>query len=183
MRALGPRNLVLVGFMGTGKTTLGRAVARLLGRPFQDTDALVVARVGIPIPQIFAREGDAGFRRHEAAVVASAAALTGRVLATGGGVLSEPENVRALRANGILVALLARPEVILERVGGARAGVRRPLLNVPDPLAQIRELLAAREPIYGLADLRLDTSDLGQKQAARALLERIAAEGERLPRG
>lgn len=169
--------------MGTGKTTLGRAVARMLSRPFQDTDALVAARVGMPIPQIFAREGEAGFRRHEAAVVAQAAALTGRVLATGGGVLSEPENVRALRANGVLVALLARPEVILERVGGARAGARRPLLDVPDPLARIRELLAAREPFYRLADLRLDTSELGQRQAARALLERIVAEAERLLRG
>lgn len=168
--------------MGTGKTTVGRAVARLLARPFQDTDALIVARAGMPIPGIFARDGEAGFRRHEAAVVARVAAMPGRVLATGGGVLQDPENVRALRANGVLVALRARPEVILERVGGPRAGERRPLLAVPDPILRIQELLAAREPLYGQADLQLDTSDLGQKQAARALLERLAARGAFAPR-
>lgn len=167
--------MVLVGFMGTGKTTVGRAVARMLGRPFQDTDLLVAARAGRPIPEIFAHEGEAAFRRHEAAVVAEVGARFACVLATGGGVLHDPENVRALRANGVLVALRARPEVILRRVGGARAHEHRPLLAGDEPLARIQALLAAREPLYRQADLQLDTSDLGPKRVARIVLERISS--------
>lgn len=183
LAALGARNLVLVGFMGTGKSTLGRAVARVLGRPFRDTDALVVARVGSPIREIFAREGEAGFRRHEAAVVAQAASATGYVLATGGGALANPDNLHALRANGLLIALHARPEVILARVGGRRAGAHRPLLDTPDPLARISELLKARAPLYAEADLELNTSELGQRGATRALLELVGVQGRRWGQG
>jgi shikimate kinase len=180
--ALGPRNLVLVGFMGTGKSTLGRAAAQLLGRPLVDTDAAVEARAGASVPEIFASRGEAAFRELEAAVVAEVARRSGQVVATGGGVLGRPENVAALRSGGLLVALTARPEVILRRVGGAAAAARRPLLAGPDPLGRVRELLRARAAQYAQADLQLDTSDLDVDQALLALF-RLCAQTPEPPVG
>lgn len=174
-RALGSRNLVLVGFMGSGKTTLGRAAAEALARPFADTDEEVQRRAGRPIPVLFAERGEAAFRALEAQAVADLAAPAGRVLATGGGALADPASVAALRAGGVLVALHARPEVLLDRVGGARAAATRPLLAGSDPLARIRHLLAARADMYAQADLALDTSDLDPAGALRALLCAVAA--------
>ncbi len=175
--ALGRRNLVLVGFMGTGKSSLGRAAASALGRPFRDTDGAVQERAGCPIPEVFARWGEVRFREWEAEAVSALGRASALVLATGGGVLARPENVTALRAGGLLVALRARPEVILHRVGGAEAARTRPLLAGGDPLARIRSLLAAREPMYAGADASLDTSDLTLEAAVRALLRVVVATG------
>ncbi len=182
LAALGGRNLVLVGFMGTGKSTLGRGAALALGRPFVDTDAEVESRAGASVAEIFATHGEAAFRRWEAEAVAAVAAGPGRVVATGGGVLARPDNAEMLRATGVFVLLEARPEVILRRVGGARAGVRRPLLSGPDPLRRIEELLAARSVMYAQADLRLDTSDLGPDMAIQALLGVCAQAGGEIRR-
>ena len=176
--ALGLRNLVLVGFMGVGKSTLGQGAARALHRPFADTDALVERRAGRAIPAIFAAEGEEAFRALEAAAILQLTRGGGRVLATGGGALGRPGNLEALRANGLLVCLFARPEVILARVGGAAAAARRPLLAGGEAAARIAALLAARAPHYAAADLRLDTSDLPRAAAVQALL-RLCAEGGR----
>lgn len=173
--ALGDRNLVLVGFMGTGKSTLGRGAARALRRPFADTDALVVRRAGRPVPEIFAQSGEAGFRALEAAVAAEYARPRRAVVATGGGILTRPDNLAALRAGGVLVALSARPEVILARVGGAEAGLRRPLLRGPDPLTRIAELLRERAGLYAQADLELLTDRLRRDATLEELL-RLCAE-------
>jgi shikimate kinase len=176
--ALGPRNLVLVGFMGTGKSTLGRRAAAALGRPFWDTDEEVERLAGCPVAEVFARWGEARFRAWEAEVVRRLAPPGARVLATGGGVLGDPGNAEALLQGGWLVALTARPEVVLERVGGAHAGRTRPLLAAADPLGRIRSLLAAREAWYRQAHATLDTSDLGVEEAVAALLQ-LAAEAGR----
>lgn len=176
-RALGRRNLVLVGFMGTGKSTLGAGVASALRRRFVDTDALVAARAGCGIPEIFATLGEAGFRDLEAAAVAEAAAGARCVLATGGGVLGRPANLEALRAGGVLVALVAEPQVLLRRVGGAGGARRRPLLaGGGDPLARIEELQRARATLYAQADLTLDTTHLSRHAAVLALLRLCAAQ-------
>jgi shikimate kinase len=172
--ALGARNLVLVGFMGTGKSTLGRAVATAMARPFRDTDALVEARAGCPVAEIFRRWGEERFRRWEAEVVATLAAPARLVIATGGGAFGQAENRAALLAGGLVVALTARPEVILERVGGLAAAQSRPLLAGGDPLARIRELLAVRAAVYAQAHAQLDVSELTPDQAVAALL-RLAA--------
>jgi len=169
--------------MGTGKSTLGRAVSRALARPFADTDAEVVARAGRAIPALFAAIGEAGFRDLEAAVVADLGAAAGAVLATGGGALGRAGNLEALRARGVLVALSARPEVILSRVGGAEAARRRPLLGGGDPLARIRYLLGERAAAYAQADLHLDTSLLRRERAVVALLELCAARAGAIRRG
>jgi shikimate kinase len=174
--ALGDRNLVLAGPPGSGKSTVGLAAARLLRRPFVDTDRAVERRAGRPVARIFAELGEQAFRDLEAAAVAEAAARGGRVVAVGGGALQRPENLEALRRTGILVGLQARPEVIYARIGGAGAGARRPLLAGPDPLQRLRELLAARAGVYGMADLQLDTSPLDRDAVVEALLVLLGRE-------
>ena len=181
--ALHGRNLVLVGFMGTGKSTLGRSAARLLERRFVDTDLEVEARAGLPIPEVFAQHGEETFREWEAEVLSEVAAVGAQVIAIGGGALGRPENVAALRGNGVLVLLTARPEVLLRRVGGADAALRRPLLAGRDPLERIQELLAARQDMYAQADLRLDTSDMGTEVAVHALLALCAERAAGVRRG
>ncbi len=161
-----PLNIVLIGFMGTGKTAVGEIVASRLGRPFLDTDALIEAQAGRAIPQIFAVDGEAAFRRLEAGVVAAAAAPGGSVIATGGGVALSWENMDRLRRNGVIIALQADPKAILTRVGG---GSDRPLLG-DDPEGNVRRLLGEREPFYRAADLVVETSSLSVEAVADRVL-------------
>ncbi|RMF77840.1 MAG: shikimate kinase [Nitrospirae bacterium] len=160
------RNLVLVGFMGAGKTTVGRLLAARLGWPVVDTDELIEARAGKRIAEIFAAEGEAAFRDLESAVAAELAGLRRTVITTGGGIVERPENRAALRAAGEVVYLRARPETLYGRVRGSR---HRPLLQVADPEARIRELLARRAPLYEEADRIVDTDGL----SLEAVVERI----------
>ncbi len=139
------RNVVLTGFMGTGKSTVGRLLAARLGYRFVDTDELIVAQDGRSIPTIFAEEGEAAFREMETAVSRQLAQKKGLVIATGGRLMLDPSNA-ALMSDGHIFCLMASPEVILIRVA---SGGGRPLLNVSDPAARIRELLAEREAGYG----------------------------------
>jgi len=148
-------NLVLTGFMGTGKTTVGREAARRLGRTFVDMDDVIVARAGRPIPRIFAEDGEAEFRAIEAAVCAELSAQDGLVIATGGGALVNPANRITLQRSGVVVCLDARPDEVLRRVGG---NTDRPLLNVPDPAARVAELLSARREAYGAIPWHIETS-------------------------
>src|SRR5262249_21395199 len=135
-------NIILVGFMGTGKTAVGRELAAQLNRCFVDTDTWIEEEAGVPIPEIFARQGEEALRSLEAAAVARAAALREAVIATGGGALGREENLRWLRASGVLVCLTARPEVILARTA---PWTDRPMLaGAADPIARIAELLASR---------------------------------------
>lgn len=168
-------NIVLIGFMGTGKTTVGRRVAAHLGRPFIDTDALIEARAGRPILRIFAEDGEEAFRRLESEVVAEASAQAGVVIATGGGVVLRPENMARLRRSGVIVALRADPRAILARVGAGRG---RPLLG-PDPEARVRHLLEQRDALYRAADLTVETTSLSVDEAASRVIALVAARGER----
>jgi shikimate kinase len=161
-------NIVLVGFMGTGKSAVGAHLAQALGWPFLDTDALIEERAGCRIAEIFARAGEPGFREQESAVVAEAAAQDRVVIATGGGVLGRDENVSRLKANGRLVCLTARPEVILERT---HPWGDRPLLGTAsDPRQAVERLLRDRAPRYALADLTIDTSDMTIEAVAGRVL-------------
>jgi shikimate kinase len=161
-------NIVLVGFMGTGKSAVGERLAAALGWPLLDTDAVIEERAGCRIAEIFARAGEPGFREQESAVVAEAAARDCVVIATGGGVLGRDENVACLKANGRLVCLTARPEVILDRT--APWGDRPLLATASDPRQAVERLLGARAPRYALADLTIDTSDLTVEQVAGRIL-------------
>ena len=152
-------NVILIGFMGTGKTAVGKRVASRLGRRFVDTDDLIEERAGRSIPRIFAEDGEPGFRRLEAEVIAQAVAGDGRVIATGGGAVLSRANMTCLRRSGVIVALRADAESILARVGRAEY---RPLLG-DAPEENIRRLLRERERL-GIA---------GQEQAECAVVERI----------
>lgn len=181
-RRMTPRdipNVVLIGFMGTGKTAVGKMVASRLGRPFIDTDVLIEERAGRPIARIFAEDGEEAFRRFESEIVAEVSVRQGVVIATGGGVVLRPENMARLRQRGVIVGLQAHPQAILSRVGG---GNDRPLLGT-DPEASIRRLLLERARLYAHADLTIDTTDLPLRDAAERVLAFVAATRETGPGG
>ncbi len=138
-------NIYLIGLMGAGKTTVGRQLARRLGRCFLDSDHEIVARTGVSIPTIFEIEGEDGFRRREAQAIAELTAGEDLVLATGGGVVLNANNRRRLHDTGWVVYLNVPPALLVERTRHDR---NRPLLRVPDPLAKLEELHALRDPLY-----------------------------------
>jgi shikimate kinase len=159
--------IFLVGMMGAGKTTIGRALAHRLGRPFVDTDRVLVERCGVPVATIFEIEGEAGFRRRESSVLAEVAAEGGRVVATGGGAVLDPRNREVMRRNGTVIYLRARLESLWERT---RHDTSRPLLATPNPKARLAELLEQRDALYReAAHLVVDTGS----QSAATLIGRI----------
>ncbi len=169
-------NIILTGFMGTGKSNIGRKVAARLRRPFVDLDDVIAQRAGKTIPAIFAEDGEPAFRALEAAVCAELAAPAGRVIATGGGAMVNPANREALAAGGTLICLEAAPEAILRRVS---RGDERPMLAGGEPLARIRELLAQRASAYAAVPHHLDTTHLSVPAAA----ERVMGIAAGLPEG
>lgn len=161
-------NLVLIGFMGTGKSAVGRTCATQLGFPYHDTDTWISRRVRKPISQIFAENGEAFFRDCERDAVRELSVRSAIVLSTGGGVVLDPENTRMLRESGIVVLLTATVETILARVGGRGS---RPLLQSDDPESRIRALLLERDSAYrAAADAVVDTSDLTREEVAEQVV-------------
>lgn len=164
-------NLILVGMMGAGKTTVGRVLARRLKRTFHDSDEEIERRCGVRIPVIFDIEGEAGFRARETQAIAQLCALHNVVLATGGGAVLAEENRRHLAAGGTVVYLHARPGHLWQRVRHDR---NRPLLATPDPQGRLEELYAARDPLYReIADIVLDTGRQSVQTLAKDLLARL----------
>ncbi len=142
------QNLVLTGFMGTGKTTVGHHLARKLGMDFVDTDELIESRHG-PITRIFDERGEAGFRAIEKDIARELGAKTGLVIATGGRMVLDPENLRALSKSGRIFCLVATPEEIYDRIINDERRRDRPLLQVEDPQQAILELMSERRDDYG----------------------------------
>ncbi len=173
----GPRrpNIALVGFSTTGKSTVARLLADRLGWSAVDTDALVVCLAGRPIIDIFRREGEAAFRARETAALTGALAGRGKVVATGGGVVTQAVNENLLRARSLIICLTAEPLTILKRLERAAGSEPRPLLKASDPLARIHELLAERRAAYAQADLTIATDDLTPQQVAQEILARLTA--------
>lgn len=160
-------NLYLVGFMGVGKSAVGRRVARELGYRFIDSDRAIEKQLGKRIPEIFRTEGEAAFRAHERAFVESGHPESGCVVACGGGLVVPPGMADLLKRKGVVVCLFASIESILERTGRNK---NRPLLNVPDPERRVRELLAEREPIYMNAGTCITTEGRSMGDVVRHLL-------------
>ena len=150
-------NIALIGFMATGKTSVGKELARLRGMHYSDTDALIEQEAGITISEIFNRYGEKYFRDLETKIISQSVQLDNQVITLGGGAVLRPENMDVLERNSIIVCLTATPEVIYERV---KDDTTRPLLQVPDPQAKIRELLTQRAPYYQRCNLMVDTSEL-----------------------
>lgn len=167
------KSLILVGFMGTGKTTVGSMLAKKLQLPMVDLDAVIVQEQQMTIDEIFARDGEASFRQLEHEVLCRYAVQPNLLISPGGGAVMRAENRAVMRENCIVISLLARPEVILERVN--RDATVRPVLEHRPPeqtkLQRIEEVLAQRMPCYQEADLILDTSD----QTPEELVETILA--------
>lgn len=161
--------VVLLGFMASGKSTVGAALARRVGWEHLDLDREIEAREGRTIPELFRVYNEAYFRALEARLTAEVAGRTGVVLSPGGGWITHPGALERLGPGTLSVWLRVSPGVVLERVGSARAG--RPLLDVPDPVSAVHRLLAEREPLYRRADLSVDTDGLDPASVA-ALLER-----------
>ena len=161
-------NIVLIGFMGSGKTSIGRLVALRLGFQFVDTDAIIVERAGLQVPEIFARHGEDWFRDQESAALRSLSILNRAVISTGGGIVLRPENRALLQELGFVVWLTASEEVIFERVSRNK---KRPLLQTDDPRATVRELLQKRQSLYEeAAGFTLDSSKLEHEAAATSVI-------------
>ena len=169
-------NLVLIGFMGTGKSSVGRMVADQLRFAFLDTDQMIEAGAGKSVSEIFAAEGEAGFRERERRLVEELRQRTNTVISTGGGLPANPENLASLKTHALVVCLWAGPEKIWERV---RNQSHRPLLQDPDPQLKIRSLLAAREPFYRQAGVLVDTEMRSIKEVAQQVIHqyRLARSG------
>ncbi len=172
------RNIVLCGFMATGKTSVGRRLAQLAGYRFLDLDAEIEKEEGVSIPEIFASRGEPAFRALETAMVERVAGETGLVIATGGGTIVNPHNLDRLRSSGVIVTLTADVPTILERAG---SGEDRPMLRADDRERRVRALLSERAPAYARADITLDTSRAGIEEAARRLLDLLRERGLPLP--
>lgn len=169
MKQLAGKNLVLIGMMGTGKTEVGKRLAAQLGWCLADTDELLKQRAGLSIAEIFCRHGEPYFRGLEREVIRELAQRRALVIATGGGVVLNAENVADLRAGGILVWLRAETETLFARLQGDES---RPLFGGE---AELSALLCAREPLYReAAHLRVDTTGRTVLQVAEEILDLLA---------
>ncbi len=168
------RNIVLTGMMGTGKTAVGCYLAERLKVPFYDMDTLIEQEAGMSIPEIFEEKGEAYFRALERQVVIRLSGWEGCIIATGGGTIVDPQNLRLLKKTGDVICLTASPERILERVEGME---HRPLLRHRDRLHRIRELMALRASSYAQAGEAIDTTDLTIDEVAAKVLERVGLSG------
>lgn len=166
------KTIILVGFMGTGKSTVGRLVADRLGWPFTDSDRFIEQEQGMPIPSIFRERGEAAFRALETDALKRLIGQGGRVIATGGGAVLAEDNRKVMLAGGLVVALKASPDTIISRVGG---GVDRPLLagNVRDNVMRLYE---QRKTAYDFADLIVQTDGLTADEVAEHILDYMVKE-------
>lgn len=179
LRVSSPRNnLYLVGFMGTGKTTIGRELARTMGRKFLDTDQVLEQRFGKSVNEIFEEDGEEAFRVAERALSLEIAELENKVVGTGGGTIMDPVNLEAFQKSGLLLRLYTRQTNLIGRL---KRTSKRPLLkgeSEAEVEEKIKKLLAEREAIYGLINLRLETTDLTPLIAARKVHEFLRSRPE-----
>ncbi|MFH1092643.1 MAG: shikimate kinase [Candidatus Omnitrophota bacterium] len=161
------KNIALVGFMGTGKSTIAALLAKELQAEYIDLDGKIEEKEGMDIVDIFSQKGELYFRKVEKDIVAKISRDEDKIIACGGGVVLDEENVETIKKNGFMICLEATPEVILKRTKNYK---HRPLLNVADPKSKIDELLKKRKPYYAKADYTLDTSGLSTHEVVAQIL-------------
>ncbi|MBI5376092.1 MAG: shikimate kinase [Candidatus Schekmanbacteria bacterium] len=164
------KSVVLVGFMGTGKSTVGSVLSKRLGFELIDIDALIEKKTGKSITDIFTRDGEKHFRDIEEEVIREIAGMEKAVIITGGGAVLRKNNIENLRKCGKIVCLTATPSEIYRRV---KAETHRPLLQVDDPVKKIEELLSAREKFYAEADVFVDTTGLTTDEVAEEVIKKL----------
>ena len=166
-----PGSLFLTGPMGAGKSTIGRQLAKQLGMPFYDSDHEIESRTGVDIPLIFELEGEAGFRKREAAIIDELTNLPDIVLATGGGAILDPENREHLKSRGRVIYLHATVNQQLRRT---RKDRNRPLLQTENPRAKLEELLEIRDPLYReTAGLIVETDGMRVRDVVKKIMRRL----------
>ena len=166
-----PGSLFLTGPMGAGKSTIGRQLAKQLGMPFYDSDHEIESRTGVDIPLIFELEGEAGFRKREAAIIDELTRLPDIVLATGGGAILDPQNREHLKSRGRVIYLHATVNQQLRRT---RKDRNRPLLQTENPRAKLEELLEVRDPLYReTAGLIVETDGMRVRDVVKKIMRRL----------
>ncbi len=161
-------NVILTGFMATGKTAIGKLLAERLGCKFIDTDRQIERYVKKSIPEIFAQDGEPEFRRLEKLLLHWLIHYQNAVISTGGGMIVTPENLKTLKQMGKIICLTATPDVMLDRI---KSETHRPLLHNPNPIKQINKLLADRESCYSQADYIIDTSELSEEEVTERIVK------------
>ncbi|MBN1901790.1 shikimate kinase [Candidatus Sumerlaeota bacterium] len=167
-------NIILVGFMGTGKTVVGKELAQALDFKYIDTDLMIEAEAKMTIPEIFKNLGEDAFRKMETEALKRVSHLKKYVVATGGGIVMKNENIDLMKKTGMVICLTATPEIIYNRT---RENSDRPLLQTPDPMKKIISLLKFRESQYQIAaDFTIDTSNLAVKTIVETIISLWAKE-------
>ncbi|MBN1526741.1 MAG: shikimate kinase [Candidatus Omnitrophica bacterium] len=167
------RNIVLIGFMGSGKTTIATKLAHRLKMRYVSTDTLIERKENRTINEIFTKSGEDYFREVESAVIRDISCLDGQVIDAGGGAVLREENMAFFKSNGVVICLVADEEAIFERTKKYK---HRPLLNVEDPKRKIRDLMAKRAPFYAKADCAIDTGKLTVEQTVEEIVKLVEAE-------
>jgi shikimate kinase len=167
------KNIVLIGFMGTGKTTVGKALSKKTGLTLVDVDLVIEEHEKRRIADIFEKDGETAFRKLEKEAIGKIASAGGQIITTGGGAVLDPENFQALKKNGLVIALEAEPETIYERVRGSR---HRPLLKSGDVQSEIKRLLESRKSVYDKADLKFSTGGKSAQQVADEIAAAMSKE-------
>jgi shikimate kinase len=164
-------NIILIGPMGAGKTTIGRQLAKKLSLRFYDSDHEIEKRTGVKISLIFEIEGEEGFRRRETQVIRELSQMNNIVLSTGGGAVTQAENREVLNSNGYIIYLKSSPEMLFKRTADDK---RRPLLQGDNRLEQIKKILSEREPVYiEMADEIINSEKMSIKQIIQKIFEQI----------
>lgn len=172
-----PLNIALTGFMGTGKSAVARLLGKLTGYKVVDVDHEIEREAGMEISEIFEKLGEPAFRDMESAAMRRIAQGRGQIISTGGGAVLRAENMEAVRSGGgVVVNLAASPETVYERT---RHASHRPLLDVKDPLARIREMMSQREKYYANADVVVETDGVSLMELAKEIVELIGLVGWR----
>ena len=164
------KNIVLVGFMGTGKTEVGKILSKKLGYALIDADTEIEKKQNMTITEIFRQQGEPAFRDIESEIIKKLAGMKKTVISTGGGAVLRPENISNLKSNGVVVCLSATPETILQRTS---VNNDRPLLQTENPLQKINELLEYRRPYYEKADIMIDTENKNPLEIAEEIIRKI----------
>lgn len=151
------KNIVLIGLMGTGKSAVGRTIAKKLGRRFIDTDRLIERKSGKTVQEIFSEQGEAAFRTLEKEAIKKISQYIGIIIATGGGIIKDPENFKFLKQSGWIIALYASPDTLYKRISKKR--IRPLLLEKEDPVKILEGLLEERKNMYAMADFQVSTED------------------------